>query len=190
MPVEDFIPISGTLTFAPGDNVYTVTVHTLKDTLNEGDETFYLELGHVENAVLLTPAGVGVIHDENPLPTISILDLSVDEGTGGKTQAVFIVTLSFSSTTEVKAWFATASGTAKTEDFDPLAGWLTIPAYTAQATITIEVIGDDLPEEDEVFSVTLSDLQGARPADDRALCTIRDDDGFFTGYLFLPMVVK
>lgn len=190
IPGEDFAAIAGTLVFTPSVTEHTLAVQTFKDQLNEGDETFYLELGHVENAVLLTPAGVGIIQDENPLPIISVMDLSVEEGTGGKRGAEFIVTLSFSSTSDVQVWFATASGTAKTEDFDPLAGWLTIPALQTQATITIQVVGDDLPEADEVFSLTLSDMQGARPGDDRALCTIKDDDGFTGFYLFLPMTAK
>jgi len=51
--------------------------------------------------------------NDDPLPTISINDVSVTEGNSGLTPAVFTVSLSNPSSTPISVAFATADGTAK-----------------------------------------------------------------------------
>jgi glucose/arabinose dehydrogenase len=60
----DFMPASGSLTFAPGETSHGVTVNVLGDTLSEPDESFSLGLSNPVNAVLGT-AGTGVILDDD-----------------------------------------------------------------------------------------------------------------------------
>lgn len=58
---QDYHPISGTLTFTPGETVQTVSVLVVGDTAVETDETFYLNLSNPTNATLLRQQAVGTI---------------------------------------------------------------------------------------------------------------------------------
>ena len=65
---KDFTAVSGTLSFAPGDTEGTVTVETLDDAMDEGDETFLLQLSRPVGVALADPSAVGTIVNEDPLP--------------------------------------------------------------------------------------------------------------------------
>lgn len=189
IPNLDFYPITGTLVFTPSVTAKSLTVQTIHDQSIEGDESFNLELFNVDNATLVFPISEGLIIDANALPNLSILDVSVWEATNYNTEATFKVSLTFSNTMDAKVWFSTASGTAKPDDYIPLAGWLTIPAYSTQESIKVQIIGDAIHEEYEIFSVNLSDPIDIRIADPRGICTIKDDDTY-NGYNFLPLMTK
>src|SRR5262249_36515762 len=59
----DYTPVSGTLTFAPGQTQQTVTVLVKGDAVAEPDETFFVNLSSPTNAVLGTSQGTGTIKD-------------------------------------------------------------------------------------------------------------------------------
>ena len=65
---KDYTAVSGTLSFAPGDTEGTVTVETLDDAMDEGDETFLLRLSRPAGTALADPSAVGTIVNEDPLP--------------------------------------------------------------------------------------------------------------------------
>ena len=65
---KDYTAVSGTLSFAPGDTEATVTVETLDDAMDEGDETFLLRLSRPAGTALADPSAVGTIVNEDPLP--------------------------------------------------------------------------------------------------------------------------
>jgi hypothetical protein len=58
---HDYIPLSGSVTFAPGETQKTVTVQIVGDTILEPDETFWVVLSNVVNAVPVRPQGLGTI---------------------------------------------------------------------------------------------------------------------------------
>ena len=59
----DYVAISGTLTFAPGQTQATVTVTILADPLSTADLTFLVNLSNPVNATLGGDAtGTGTIH--------------------------------------------------------------------------------------------------------------------------------
>jgi hypothetical protein len=60
----DYLPAAGTLTFAPGETVKTITVEVFGDTLKERDETFFVNLSDPVNAVLADGQGLGTILDD------------------------------------------------------------------------------------------------------------------------------
>jgi hypothetical protein len=82
---SDYVPTSGTLTFAPGQTNKTITVPIIGDTLVEPDETFFVNLGSTSIPNLLQAKGTIVNNDTpsiNTSPTISnIPDQSITEGT-------------------------------------------------------------------------------------------------------------
>src|SRR6185295_14758199 len=58
----DFVSTSGTLVFAPGQIVQTITVQVVGDAVEEPDETFVVNLINASsNARIAAPVGTGTI---------------------------------------------------------------------------------------------------------------------------------
>ena len=65
------------------------------DLLDETNETFFVNLtNRVERDTSATRPGLGTITDDDPLPALSISDVTVTEGNAGTVDATFTVTLS------------------------------------------------------------------------------------------------
>ena len=82
----DYASASGTLTFAAGDRVKTITVTTEDDELDEADEeTFKVTLSGAVNATLTgggsTLEVTGTITDNEGVPELELSDVTVTEGT-------------------------------------------------------------------------------------------------------------
>jgi len=122
---------------------------------------------------MTTSAPVNVV-----VPAISITDASVNEGD----TASFVVTLSAVSTHTVTVDYKTADGTAKAgSDYTATQGTLTIqPGHcgpsTTECQITVPTKQDNLYENNETFTVTLSNPTGSTIADGTGTGTIIDDD--------------
>src|SRR5262249_49663227 len=54
---NDYVPTSGTLTFAPGETTQTITVVINPDRKNDADETFFVDLSGAVNALLVNDHG-------------------------------------------------------------------------------------------------------------------------------------
>lgn len=65
---SDYIGVSQSLTFLPGELTKTVTVQVLGDITPEFDENFFVELTNPINAVLTDSFGIGTIVDDNDGP--------------------------------------------------------------------------------------------------------------------------
>ena len=65
---EDYTPVSGTLTFPPGETRRTVSVPVLDDEHDEGPESMSLVLSNVSGAVLSPQAATGLIFNSDPMP--------------------------------------------------------------------------------------------------------------------------
>jgi predicted outer membrane repeat protein len=110
-------------------------------------------------------------------PTLSIADVSANEGNSGSTPFVFTVTLSAASASSVTVDYATANGTATAgSDYVATSGTLTFAPGVTSQTITVDVIGDTTVESNETFVVNLSNASGAGIAKAQATGTILDDD--------------
>lgn len=175
----DYTAQTGTVTFAPGETTKTVSVSVNGDLLDEADETFSVTLSNPTSGVsLLKPLGTGTITDDDPLPSISIGDVSLIEGNAGTSNATFTVTLSAPSGRTVTVLFATANGTAtQPADYQLTTGTLTFAPGATSATINVPVVGETLVEQDESFFVNLSGPTNATISDGAATGTILDDDG-------------
>jgi hypothetical protein len=164
-------------TIPAGSSTYIFTVLVNGDVLNEPSETFFVNVTSVINAVVVDGQGVGTITNDDPLPSLSINDVTVAEGNSGTTNAVFNVTLSAASGQTVQVNYATADGTAtQPADYTNTSGTLTFTAGTTSQTITVPVIGETIPEANETFFVNLSGATNSTISDNQGLGTITNDD--------------
>jgi parallel beta-helix repeat protein len=115
--------------------------------------------------------------DGPPVPSLSVADVTVNEGSSGTVAAAFVVTLSAPSTTAVTVQYATAPNTA-TEGVDYIraTGTLSFPAGTTSRTVNVTVNGDTTVEPDEEFWLNLSTPAGATLGDAQGVGRIRNDD--------------
>jgi len=116
--------------------------------------------------------------NETAAPTLSIDDVTLDEGNFGTTNATFTVTRSGDTGTASTADFATGNGTATTadNDYEENSGTLSFAANDTQATITVVINGDAKDEGGEAFFVNLSNPSNATISDNQGTGTITDDD--------------
>ena len=177
---SDYTAKSGILTFAAGVDTMTISVPVLGDTRDEIDEQFYVNLTNAIGGVLTDSQAIGTIQDDDPAPSITINDVSKNEGNGnGNTLFAFTVTLSAASGKTVSVNYATANGTATTADNDYVATSGTIyfsPGQTT-ATITVQVRAGKSKEPNETFFVNLTGASNATISDSQGLATILNDDG-------------
>ncbi|MGB9178573.1 MAG: Calx-beta domain-containing protein, partial [Pyrinomonadaceae bacterium] len=184
---SDYQSQSGTLTFNPGDLRKTVTVQVSGDTLNEANETFFINLSNPANAIISKGQGIGIINNDDAPPSVTISDVNVIEGDTGTTAAVFNVGLSTLSGQTVGVDFAASDGSANSNsDFIPNAGHLNFNPGETIKTITVLVNGDTQTEPDENFFVTLTNPINLAIAHSQAVGTIVNDDASLqfnaTGY--------
>lgn len=112
-----------------------------------------------------------------PKPEISIGDASAAEGNSGATTFSLPVTLSFAGTKTVTVAYATADGTAVAgTDYTAANGTLTFKPGEKAKAVTVSVAGDTAVEQDESFTVTLSNPVNATLADGTATGTITNED--------------
>ena len=140
--------------------------------------------GGYDITVRVTDNGTAVLDDFETitvtvpvLPTLSIADVSLEEGDSGMKDFTFTVSLSQTSSQDVTVQYATADGTAKAgEDYTAANGQVTIPAWQTSATIPVAILGDSDVEPDETFTLSLFNPVGATIADGVATGTIQDDE--------------
>src|SRR5207248_2670165 len=119
----------------------------------------------------------GTIINDDPVPAMSIGDVSTAEGDSGTTALTFHVTLSFPSSGTVTVAYATQDGTATAPgDYAAASGTLTFAPGVTDQTVTIDVAGDALFESDEAFQLVLSNPSGASLGQASATGTITNDD--------------
>jgi uncharacterized repeat protein (TIGR01451 family) len=67
---SDYLPVAGTLSFAPGETLKTVDVTVLGDTVFEVDETFFVTLSNAAGAPIVDGLAVGtILNDDSALPS-------------------------------------------------------------------------------------------------------------------------
>ena len=175
----DYTESSGTVVFAPGTTSQTVTVPLLADDLDEVDETFTVTLSAPEHAELADAEATGTITDDDDAPALTLSAPASAATEGDDDNLAFTVTLAPASGREVTVSYATSDGTAVSPaDFTAAAGdaSLTFAPGETTKTVTVPIVDDTLDEDDETFTVTLSDPTDATVAAGSATGTIADDD--------------
>lgn len=127
---------------------------------------------------LLSGAIAAPMSAEADEPTLSIGDVSIEEGNSGKKTAKLSVTLSEASATTVRVEYTTSPGSASADlDYLSKAGTLTFAAGVTHKDVSVSVTGDLENEPNETFLVTLDAPVGASLADPEGTGTIVDNDG-------------
>ncbi len=174
----DYTADSGTVTFDPGESTQFITITVDGDTDDEPNETFFLNLSNANTADIVDDQAQGTIIDDDGLPSLTIEDVTVDEGNTGSSLAQFTVSLSPASADTVQVTYATADGTAVAgSDYVAAAETLTFSPGETSRMIAVTINGDEVDEGDlESFTLNLSTPLNANLADDTAVGTITDDD--------------
>nr|WP_324251942.1 putative Ig domain-containing protein [Xanthomonas arboricola] len=164
-------------TIPAGSSSATFTVLVNGDTLSEPNETFFVNVSNVTGATVADAQGLGTIVNDDAVPSLSIDDVSVNEGNSGTTTATFTVSLSAASGQTVSVNYATANGTATAgSDYVARSGTLTFTPGTTAQGVAITVNGDTAVEPNETFSVGLSGASNASIARATGTGTILNDD--------------
>ncbi|HEY1038555.1 MAG TPA: T9SS type A sorting domain-containing protein, partial [Bacteroidia bacterium] len=114
------------------------------------------------------------------LPTLSVTDVTMNEGNSGTTTFDFTVDLSApAGAGGVTFDIQTADGTALISDADYVTNSLTgqtIPAGSSSYTFSVLVNGDVTPEANDTFYVNVTNVTGATVTDAQGMGIITDDD--------------
>ena len=155
----------------------TFNVPVVGDTRDEFDETFVANLSSPVNATIADGQGVGTILDNDPIPTLSINNVTVTEVDAGTNTATFTATLSAASGKTVTVDYATSDVTATAPaDYTGATGTLTFAPGATTQTIPITVQGDLSDEINETYRVTLSNPGNATITTAIGTGTITDND--------------
>ena len=122
-------------------------------------------------------SGVRVTNDA-PDPPADLPALSVSDARAVEGEAIeFTVSLSAASGEAVTVDYATSDGTAESgTDYTAASGTLTFAAGATSETVRVETADDSEDEDDETFTLTLSNPSGATLDDAEATGAIEDDD--------------
>ena len=173
----DYTAISQVVVFNIGESTKTVSVSVNGDTTFEGNETFFLNLTSPSNATLADGQGQATIINDDTAPTLSVNDVTLNEGNSGNSSATFTITLSTPSSQATTVNVSTSDGTASAgTDYVSLSQLVTIPAGQTSAFVTVPVSGDTRFEAAETFFLNLTNASGATIADGQGQGTINNDD--------------
>ena len=177
---SDYTTTTGTLSFAPGDTVQTITVPITDDAVREPAETFTLRLDSPTGATVADGDATLTIGSSDGLvaasPLLSAADTSVTEADGF---ADTVVTLGAPAATPVTVNFGPQNQTAVIGglfDYIGNQGYLTFAPGETTKVIHTQLIDDNVAEPLETFQINMSAAVGATIATPFATVTINDND--------------
>jgi hypothetical protein len=175
---SDYQATSGTVTIPAGQTVEnTPAISTIHDTTYEPDETYFVDIKNPVNATVGDGRGTGTILNNDPVPTISVNDVTSPEGDAGTTPFEFTLSLSNPSHQAIGVAYATADGTANApDDYVSASGTLTFQPGVTAKHVLVQVTGNAFVEPDETFNLSLSAPVNATISDATATGTIQNDD--------------
>jgi hypothetical protein len=174
---DDYTATSGTAVIPAGQTSVEIDVPVSDDAVHESDETLTLDLSLPYNSSIADAQGLGTITNDDAVPEASIGDVSLAEGNTGTTPATFDVTLNHPADTTLTVDWATADGTAVAgSDYASGSGTASFAPGETAKQISVDVVGDDLEEADETFTVTLSNPSGTTIGTGTGTATITNDD--------------
>lgn len=115
--------------------------------------------------------------DGDDLPAVTITDATIAEGDTGETIVKLQVSLSQSSSQSVSMDYATSDGTANAAiDYVTKTGSLVFAPGETSKEIALSILGDTDVEENEDFSIVLSNIVNATVSKSTGTITITNDD--------------
>ncbi|WP_225173920.1 DUF4082 domain-containing protein [Bradyrhizobium sp. IC4060] len=153
---------TGQVVFNPGESTKSFTISIVNDQLTEGNETFAVGLQNPGSGSLGTPRTVLVTIIDNDSPVaISMADAAISVTENTQTATITLLRSGNTSQTATVG-FTTSNGSALAgSDYTASSGTVTFAAGQVTQTITVPILNDATPENDETFTVTLSNPTGA-----------------------------
>ena len=152
---DDYTGTSGQVTIPAGAVGTTIDVSLVDDSVYEGLEYFNIVVTDAVNALLGDVNSTIVIADNEAMPTLFVNDAVGAEADGSLT---FTVSLASESALAVTVNYALVDGSAESpDDYTAANGTLVFPAGTTSQQVVVPIIDDNYDEENETFTIELSD---------------------------------
>ena len=185
---SDYLPVSGVLTFAPGETSKQVFVTVLGDSTPEQDETLAMQLSSPSANAVIQPAvaAITIRNDDGPipLPAVRVSNAAVIEGNSGSPKLTFTVTLARAMATPITLAVNTVDATAIAgRDYQAFSGTVTFPAGRTSATVSVSVLPNLIKDGDRTLRL---EFRNGATLVASAVGTIRDDDRLATAGRAVP----
>ncbi|MBJ7257335.1 MAG: lytic polysaccharide monooxygenase [Akkermansiaceae bacterium] len=156
-------------------NIYTMNV-TLP--VRTGHHVLYVAYQRVDpvGEVFFSTSDVDFGGGSSGPPVLSLSPAALEVAENATTASMLATLSAVAPAGGVTATYTTASGTAGGGDFTSTTGMLTFAAGETQKQISVPILDDTLQETDELFTVSLSNLNGAIAGQAAATVTIKDND--------------
>ena len=174
----DYTPAFGTLSFAAGETVKTVTVMVTVDNLAEGlfSEQLPLVIFNASSGSLPGTVGNASSSGMSDPVTSSYAVTAVNSGAlEAAGTAVFRVARTNSLSDTQTVVYSTVAGTATAADFTAISGTLTFTPGEQFKAVTVNVLGDGVADGSKAFSLQITPTLGDIGATSAAF-TIADSD--------------
>ena len=178
----DYTGANATLNFSAGQTQKSVAIKVNGDTAVEPTEQFTFNLSSPVNGMISDKYAVGTIRDDDspppPAPTLTIGDVGVAEGTGLTRSVSVPVWLTAAATQPIQFTCSATNGSATAgADYtapSPCTG--TIAAGSTSSAVNVSIVGDNVIEPNETFTINVLSATGASIGDGQGLVTLIDDD--------------
>ncbi len=182
---DDFSALSGTVSIPNLASSATIALTPIDDADVEVDETVIVTLAAGTGYTVGTPNNDIVTIQSDDSQSISINNVTLDEGDSGTTNFIFTVSVDGggNASGDIDFTVNTSNGTATAgSDYIAITNDSgTITDGTASTTVTVQVNGDTDVEALETFNVALSAPVNANIADGDGIGRISNDDLFVAG---------
>jgi len=186
---EDYTARAETITVPAGTASFPIAIAVSGDVDIEDDETLTLTLSNPVGVTVQTASATGtIVNDDVTNPSeLTISNATLDEGDSGRSEMVFTVAVTPAAESEITVLATTSDTTAVAgDDYEALSSTITIPIGATSAEVAVPILGDTTPEDNETFTVTLSDVVGGTLSTATAVGTITDDDPLVFGIATRP----
>ncbi len=158
---QDYLSAAGTVVI-PGRSLNsTVEITLLNDDLYEGQEEFTVSLSTPHGATVSGGTAEVIIRDDEAEPKLSFVQ-KMYTFSEGDARAALTLMLTSASQSDITVEYVTVDGSASAgTDYTQKRGTLTVPAGSTDFTFYIPLREDEVYEDGEDFTVTLSNAQGA-----------------------------
>lgn len=181
---EDYVSISGTLVFADGQTLQTITVPIIDDTLHEEDESLQLSLSNPVGGILASPYATKIViadNDQPPVPQPGQLQFRQTSYNANETDGAVNIEVirTNGSDGNISVAYNSSNGTAISgADYTPVSGSLEFAQGETSKTISIALIDDSIDEATENFYLNLLNPTGGAILGDnlKAAVQIIDND--------------
>ncbi|HEV7488051.1 MAG TPA: Calx-beta domain-containing protein [Thermoanaerobaculia bacterium] len=169
----DYLATAGTVTFAPGEYVKTISIPTIDDgAYGYGGKSFLLDIVAADGVTAWDTGNDVFIRDAQSAPVISVADVRVNEGDDASRTVQVPVILSGKSLVTTSLFWHT---TDDHQNSGPSHALSFAPGET-QKFIPITYAGNSVPDPDRTITIHFSSPEHATLGNETATLTILDDD--------------